>query len=135
MADQKVPCTHCGATGKVLVETVRVSGQAGDVAFLKLAKECFVECARLDGAYPGSSNLRVGALVKSAQAVGGEAQAQIEEMYVDAPPEMIIQALAVIEELREKVKERQVRNITVQSMPPKEDAQDGPETGLEGGDG
>jgi hypothetical protein len=109
LADQKQACVHCNGTGKVTIETTKVVGQAGDPAFLKLAKECFVECARLRGVYPATA--RVGHLVKASQEVGGEAMELIEEYYVDAPADMIINAKAMLEELRERANGKVVRTI------------------------
>lgn len=47
-------CPTCKGTGKITVEDVtkRVTGQAGDPAFLRTFKECIVECAKLEGVYP-----------------------------------------------------------------------------------
>lgn len=47
------PCNCCDGSGFVTVEhkSIRRKGQAGDSAHLRVAKECFAECARLKGLF------------------------------------------------------------------------------------
>jgi len=96
-------CRLCAGEGKIKVETTKVKGQAGDPAFLRVAKDCFAEMARLSDLYP--RNATVKKLTMSSKEVGGQIEKTIEGLYLDAPMETIIRARAVVDEIEEKMRE------------------------------
>lgn len=103
-AKQQVQCERCGGTGRVLVETTRVVGQAGDSTFLSVAKACIVECARLEGIHPTVvSGVRRTAERELIGPNGITIREKIEEMYHEAPFEMIVKAKAALDDVRVQV--------------------------------
>ena len=107
-------CVTCGGDGKIRVESVKIKGQAGDASFLRVAKDCIVECARIKGLYPdGRSSVAIRKLISSSQEVGGAIQSKIEELYVDAPAEVLIKAMASLDELREKMGDPVPKDVNV----------------------
>ena len=101
-------CPRCLGTCKVSVETVKVSGQAGDSSFLNAAKACVSECARIEGVYPNHTNILqkfTKTETKIHESEDGQKIVQtIQELYVQAPDDEVVNALAMLERLRESAK-------------------------------
>lgn len=57
--DDEEWCPKCEGEGEIQEQTIhrRVRGKAGDVNFLRAAKECFVECAKLKALYPHTKSI------------------------------------------------------------------------------
>ena len=120
----KMPCEHCQATGHIEVATRKIKGQPGDPAFLNVIKSCIVEAARIKGLYPaGQANKSMKELIQNADDVGGEVSDTIEALYVKAPKEDLIKAMAMLDELKEKV--RGNGNIEPDTLVIEQDTTDG----------
>lgn len=100
-------CPKCSGEGYRTVEIVKVKGnKPGDANFLRLAKDCFVECGKLQGLSAGLGKVQTTRrMVESGIAMGGEIQEQIEEIYFEGPTDLIISAMAVQEKFRREVKQ------------------------------
>lgn len=94
-------CDRCLGTSVVTVTTRKVRGQAGDSSFLRVAKDCFVECARLEGLYPKDTHIS-GVLRKTAQAIlpDGTIKQAIEEQFFQVPADLVVEARATLERIR-----------------------------------
>lgn len=92
-------CRMCGGRGKHVSEQTKVKETPGDVSFLKVAKECVAEVAKLQGLYPDG---KVGILrrVTETEGVGGRIREEIEEMYAMAPTDSLIAAMTAIDALK-----------------------------------
>ena len=108
--DYWVDCTECQGKGRITTETTKVKGQPGDPSFLKVAKECFVECARLKGLYPTTNTMQMKRLVSESREVGGEIQTRVEEMYLEASDDKIIKALQALDVLQREIKGEKVKS-------------------------
>lgn len=91
-------CASCGGLGKNVVETTRIKGQPGDPAWLRVAKECIVEAARMEGSYPTPAS----AIRRTVQSenIDGEIRTQVDEIYYHGPVELILKAKSTLDDLR-----------------------------------
>lgn len=112
-----IDCRHCGANGVVDVETVKSKQTPGDAIFLKVALECIREAGRLEGIYPQKSGQRLTRATEEIKE-NGTIQRQVEELYLEAPNEGIIQAKAMLERLRECAEEKQAKRIETEVVEP-----------------
>lgn len=100
-------CLKCKGEGTLTTETTKIKGQAGDSSFLRVAKECFLEAAKLEGVAAPDDKMRLSTILSdSKQLSDGNLQQQVAEMYLEAPSDLIIEALRAHDELREKVKQK-----------------------------
>lgn len=97
------PCRGCNGKGQIKSERTKSKAQAGDPTFLKVAKDCIVEAARLKGLYPVKMTVGRSLMQTSADA-GGEFQKRVETLFFEAPVDLIIQAKAMLEELKTHAK-------------------------------
>jgi len=97
---------RCGTCkGKRIIsndETIRVKGQTGDPAYLRVIKECQTEIARIEGLYP--RNVTSRKLELEAEMVGGKIHAKVSELYIEADGDLIIRCVATLDELKESIK-------------------------------
>lgn len=128
-------CVNCDGTGKVIIETTTVKGQAGDPAMLRIAKDCITEMAKLKGLYPNTrssgiditlSKMQTMATRAGATEVSGHIEQTIQEMYIHAPHETILKAHAMLEDLKEEAAKGTIQIIRDRksSMIPKEEDSD-----------
>jgi len=95
-------CRECRGTGETKINTLKVKQECGDPAYLTIAKAAFLECARLEG-LTFDSRITLGKqLIEASAGVDGVISQKIEEIYFDAPVDVIIQAMAAMDELRRK---------------------------------
>ena len=92
-------CRMCGGKGKHISEQTKVKETPGDVAFLRVAKECVAEVAKIQGLYPDG---KVGVLrrVTETEGVGGRIREEVEEIYAMAPTDALISAMSAIDALK-----------------------------------
>lgn len=100
---QMQKCEECNGVGIIVVREIHVTGY-GDVAYLRVAKECFSEAAKLQGLAPLGAVAMRRTVVASANAVGGVIRTEIEEMFLEADPDTIIQARAAMGRLESSIK-------------------------------
>ena len=79
---------------------MRVVGRHGDPTLLSVAKSCIAEAAKLQGCYPETVKFGRSTLVEQASLVGGEVKRSVEELYFEAPVDLIIKAKATLDQLR-----------------------------------
>lgn len=100
------PCRRCGGKGKQVIETTTVKESPGDPAFLKIAKECIMDAARLQGVVAEG---KVGVLraVAESEGVGGKMRESIELLYADCPPDDLIGAMVALDKLKSRRNQQQ----------------------------
>jgi hypothetical protein len=91
-------CPICGGTGEILVERItrRVTVQAGDPAFLAEFRKNIEEIAKLEGAY-----LHVRMEPEYRRPPFGLERSEQELDYSRVPPDLLIKAQALMDELVE----------------------------------
>jgi hypothetical protein len=99
------PCRRCGGKGKHVQETTTVKESPGDPSFLKLAKECVMDAARLQGVVTDG---KVGMLrtVAETEGIGGTTRESVELFYADVPADDIIGAMVALDKLRNRQKKK-----------------------------
>src|SRR5262249_42585794 len=100
-------CPQCDGDGKIVTETRKVSGKPGDSEFLNVAKAAFIECGRIEGIYPATGSVFKKTVERST--VDGEIRERVDELYIEAPYELVLRAKASLDELRARVKEDERR--------------------------
>lgn len=95
-----VKCHDCNGVGRIVVETVRVRGRQGDPSFLTVAKSCIEAASRLQGLYPETVKIGRSSLIEEARLVGGIVQRSVQELYYEAPIDLIIRAKATLDQLK-----------------------------------
>lgn len=103
-------CLNCDGTGRINEEIVsrKVSGSAGEAAWLEVARKCTVEIAKMEALYAQPE-------VKVQHVISGEASVTmtIEQRYKEADPELIIQAKAALARLEESAKQKVIEGEVV----------------------
>lgn len=129
-------CRGCDGVGYVQTEQTKVKGKAGESSFLKVAVDTIKEIGRLEGLYPEKSGItRRSALVESHVGEDGVLRQRIDELYVDAPDDMIVQALSDLDRLEEaakKAREKKAKTIEAKARRIEKEAADD-QTGNEKG--
>jgi len=99
-------CRRCDGSGVEVQSTMKKTGQAGDASHLRLAKECFVEAAKIEGSIPLSSG--AGKLTMLRTGVGvednGELKRSVEGYHLEAPVDQLMAAMSVLDDLKNGVK-------------------------------
>lgn len=92
-------CHVCDGNG--FIKTIKVTTQTGNVAYLQAMRDCIIECARLEGIHPST----VTKLKQTARELlpDGTVRERIEELYTEAPFELIIEGLSQIDAVKEKM--------------------------------
>lgn len=115
-------CRLCGGKGKSVTEVTKVKETPGDPSFLKLAKECVVEVARMQGVYPDG---KIGVLsrITETEGIGGNIREKTEELYLTAPTDTLIEAMAAIDRLKRSNK-KSLQNAVIETSATREQAYD-----------
>ena len=100
---ENVECNECGGVGEVEVVNKRVKGQTGNPAYLAIAKTCIEAAAKLEGLYPETAKISK-TILEEGRIVGGETQRRLEQIYIEAPVELIIKAKAMMDRLKTEAK-------------------------------
>jgi hypothetical protein len=95
--DHWIECTNCDGEGQVEFESKRNADLPGDAIYLKTAKDMIVELLKLDGLYPMTGTARKTTV--TSRQIGGEIQTAVEELYIDADPEVLMRAMRVMDDL------------------------------------
>lgn len=114
MPDEWTTCVECLGRGKIVVETTKTRGQAGDPAYLKVIQSCIVECTRIEGLYP--ERMSTGRVLATSSVVGGELQEKVEEIYFEGPADFIINAKTVLDEFVRHKKKGAIKKIREESI-------------------
>jgi DnaJ-class molecular chaperone len=110
-------CPECKGQQFITVETRKVKGQAGDPAFLRMAKEAITEAAKIEGVN-GNATLTMKQMRQAAEALpDGTLKTEALELTLEAPIDMLIRAKAIIEEIREGQKAGVVRVTEATNAP------------------
>lgn len=96
-------CPRCQGTGKIVSESQKQVGQAGDAKYLSLIKDLIVELSKLEGHYP--SNGKITALTK--ERFEGEIGERLEEFSIELPMEDLITAKSLVSKLKNQIKQEQ----------------------------
>ena len=92
-------CAMCGGTGVVEEDVPEYANVQGDAAFLRIAKDTLAELTKLEGLGPATTSTR--SIISTSRLIGGVIEQQVEEIYMEAPPDTLVRALCVMSELRE----------------------------------
>jgi hypothetical protein len=98
--DHSSECGYCSGRGKVPTEKITKTVNHGDPAFMKLAIDAIKEISKLEGNYPGSISLKK--IQKTNE--HGEIDSTLEEIYAEAPTDMIVEARAILDKLAQRTK-------------------------------
>lgn len=97
-------CGRCHGQEWYTVEREKVSQSGGDPAYLAVARAAVVEAARIEGVYPAiASAMRrtvESALVNANGEHVGTMREMTEELTYEAPYEVIVKAMAALEDCR-----------------------------------
>ena len=110
---ENAECKECGGVGEVEVVNKRVRGRTGDPAYLTVAKTCIEAAAKLEGLYPETAKISK-TIIEEGRTVGGEIQRRIEEVYLEAPVDLIIKSKAILDKLRVEGKKAEQKVIEVE---------------------
>lgn len=98
-AKEDKDCDKCQGYGTVEVTNHKITGQAGDVSYLQLAKEIEIEIAKLQGLHPlGNRGMH---LQRTAVRIGGEIEEEVMSLFVETDDQQVMalsQALVLIDE-------------------------------------
>ena len=111
---ENVECNECGGVGEIEQLNKRIRGRTGDPAYLTVAKTCIESAAKLEGLYPETSTKISKTIIEEGRTVGGEIQRRIEEVYIEAPIELIIKSKAILDQLRVEGKKTEQKTIEVE---------------------
>jgi len=95
-----VVCPDCFGNGEIRSKTVKRKHKSGDSSMLRVAADCIKECARIQGVYIDNSKARATLKQLTMEKKNGEIKDKVEELYIDAPVDLLINAKRVIEELK-----------------------------------
>lgn len=102
-------CRECQGLGKIVIETTKTKGQPGDPAFLNIARVALESAAKLEGLIENKRNSLME-LNKIKNTMVGEdgriIQQEITEMFFEPSDEQLIRAMAAIDELEHRHKEK-----------------------------
>lgn len=104
-------CPECAGRGVVSVETRKIKGQAGDASFLKMAKEAFIEAAKIEGVISTSTLSLKNLSATAAQLGDSELKLEATEITLEAPLEVLLRAKALLEEIHQGRKKGTVKVI------------------------
>ena len=105
-------CTRCEGEGHREIEIVKVKGNApGDPQFLKLAKDCYLECSKLEGNPVTKSVMGGRRVVETASAIGGDLEQHVHEVYFEGPTDVIIEAMKAFEVFQEGVASGKLKRL------------------------
>ena len=111
------PCRSCNATGKIVSQTTVTRESPGDPSFLKVAKDCIVEIAKLQGLYPEKSGSAAAVALGSVRTItekagiGGNIREQVEELYLQAPVDVLLATMAALDNLKHASKNPQKSEV------------------------
>lgn len=129
MPDQWEDCRECDGRGKLKTQTIIVKDNTGDVQYLRVAKECIIEAAKLSGL---SNTMIMGAnILKESQGVGGEIERRLETMFIEAPADALVKCIAAVDELRSKMEEEVEQEVKMVPNLVEESGQDSYNSGEE----
>lgn len=117
-------CKECGGRGRIVIETTKTKGQAGDPAFLNVAKACFMDAAKLEGLVTPEQGLRSRTITQETRTLlaghagGQEVIQRVEEVYYEAPEDLIIRSMAALDEIRRSVRLGETTKIIEASTNP-----------------
>ena len=113
-------CGTCKGTGKIKSEeTIRIKQQTGDPAYLRIFHEVTKEISRIQGIYPRNSYKRQ--LEMEAESVGGKISLKVKELFLEAPADLLINAVSILDELQEGIKNGSAKVIETESKRIEED--------------
>lgn len=97
-------CLDCDGSGKSEIIKTKITQKSGDSSYIRIAVDCVKESGKLEGSYmnPTTEKATIKRLLKESKMVGGELQERVEEIYFEAPLELILKAKATIDELKRK---------------------------------
>lgn len=101
---RKTVCHRCNGDGQIELVTKKETRQPGNPVFLSIAKECLVECARLEGIHPSTAS-RVRNEARKILPDGTVLE-KIEEIYQtkEMPYEYIIDGLTRLDQLQADIR-------------------------------
>ena len=89
------PCKVCGGKGTTTERSEEVVGRCGDPTFLKIAKDCLTECAKMEGVYPKKeSKLQVEGVLAHLQVPSLEGNP-----YKDTPVDMLLKVRHLLSQI------------------------------------
>lgn len=108
-------CPVCKGDGTL--DTVQeMTGQAGDVKFLTLAKDCIVECAKMEGITTGQhgGSLSIRRTVERTFEENSPIRKEVETIFIDASEDDLIQILSYMDKARIRgIEEKNKKILTV----------------------
>lgn len=109
-------CGECGGRGRLVITTTKTRGQAGDSSFLSVARMSIESAAKLEGFCPrrqgpGGGMTLHQTIREETRGVGGELETRVQELYVDAPSDLLIQCKVALEKLRGGLKDGTVKRV------------------------
>jgi hypothetical protein len=115
--EEMATCLECGGKGATVVETRRMKGQAGDAGFLRTARDCFVEAAKIEGVIV-SSSLTMRNLTQTINGLpDGQVKMEAQELTLEAPIDVLLRSMAVLEEIREGHKSGKIKMLEGKGKP------------------
>ncbi len=115
---EMITCPSCFGKGVLENKTVKRKIKSGDSSMLRVATDCIKECARIQGVYidAGKSKGTLRQLTLNQKKISDtEIESKIEELYIDAPVDLLINAKRLITELQE-TKEKTTERKVIESV-------------------
>lgn len=109
-------CVVCQGSGKIRLVTVKTKGSVGDPAFLNSARSAFLECAKLEGLVQAATSIKKTVVEENVGIDGEVTRITHEVSYNDAPPDVLIRALAALDELEKRSTKGTVIVASTQSV-------------------
>lgn len=108
---QGPPCQECQGIGRIRMETTKRKGQAGDPAFLQVAKSCIESAAKFEGLAPPSTKMS-RSIATQTHTIGGEIHQIVEEKLLieeSMPEDLILKARATIDLIEQCQRDQALR--------------------------
>lgn len=113
-------CLDCLGKGKIVSETTKVKGKAGDSSFLNIARGVVAELAKLEGLMPTKAlvSQTTNTLIEmGSDGIGDRAiSRKVTELFYEAPEELILQSMSLIDRVKVAQRAKEVVEIPAETV-------------------
>lgn len=113
---ETVKCRECGGSGEIKTQVVRVVEKTGDPAYLAIAKATIETAAKIEGVLANQSMGKMSTILRETRAVGGEIHEKAKEITLEAPTDVIVKAMAMMDQIKQKMRIGEVKAIESQTI-------------------
>jgi hypothetical protein len=95
-------CPKCKGKCKIITEERHIEGLPGEPSYLKVIKDCIVECARIEGCHPRPDS-KITKSLERVRLPDGTIMERLEELteqYNAMPIELIVEAKAALDKIK-----------------------------------